>query len=597
MAPLLVLAAAATLAGCGAEAPGPVARARPVETTTLHASAPERIVEVTGVARPWREAKVGFQVSGPVELVRDVGSQVRGPEVDDDGKVVPGGQGDVIAWIDPDRYALQLESVQRALDAARKGLEVLRVDAQEVAPEQIARAQAQRDATAARVSAVEASLVSATSNLETQQTELRRMQQLFRSKTVAQADVDRQKNVVAAAQGEHDSASAEIDAVRGDLQSAEAALREARAGLRLKERQVERTEAEVAELEVKERQAKTDLDDCQLHAPFGGRITAVHVNRGDFVRAGTHVVTLTLIDPIKISATVSAEDERRIQPGTRGELVAAALDVEPPNEESLWAAVKEKGDVADAATRTYVIDMILRNWRRREYLAHDPEAKVITRNQILPLIERYAGEGHGLYAHPSAIFQKDGKTVLLRLPEIRGYAMSDPDGLYRKMQPDVVEIVPGEESIALLGFPFRRIEAAHPEKADLRPGDMVIGQVDIATYQRSEGPPEQYLDHGVVVEHTEWALRPGQLVPIRFHTGRRPEGYYVPVQAILDRDGTRTVFAVEDGQARALPVTVTDDTYRESRRIEGEGLHDGLELVTKGAQYLGDGVAVEVTSR
>ena len=38
-----------------------------------------------------------------------------------------------------------------------------------------------------------------------------------------------------------------------------------------------------------------------------GRITATHVNRGAIVAAGTPVVTLTLLDPIKVSLSVSAE--------------------------------------------------------------------------------------------------------------------------------------------------------------------------------------------------------------------------------------------------------------------------------------------------
>jgi RND family efflux transporter MFP subunit len=68
----------------------------------------------------------------------------------------------------------------------------------------------------------------------------------------------------------------------------------------------------------------------------------------------------------------------------------------------------------------------------------------------------------------------------------------------------------------------------------------------------------------------------------------------VPKDAVITRDGKPTVFAIEDGKARALPVTTGADLR--GQIIVKQGLAGGETLVTNPPQKLKDGDTVRVKS-
>ena len=109
-------------------------------------------------------------------------------------------------------------------------------------------------------------------------------------------------------------------------------------------------------------------------------------------------------------------------------------------------------------------------------------------------------------------------------------------------------------------------------------------------------PQPEHLD-GFLVDDERWLLRPGGLVRVALDQGELPRGYYAPIQAIRERDGVTWVYVVEDGgRARELPVRVLE-SHRNLRRIEAEGLRDGLRLVTKGAHFIDDGDPVTIVDQ
>ena len=71
---------------------------RPVTVVVLEQSAPELSGRLTGLAEPYRQDEVGFEVSGRVALVRDVGLEVEGPILDAAGGLVRG----LLRWREPD---------------------------------------------------------------------------------------------------------------------------------------------------------------------------------------------------------------------------------------------------------------------------------------------------------------------------------------------------------------------------------------------------------------------------------------------------------------------------------------------------------------
>jgi RND family efflux transporter MFP subunit len=74
-------------------------------------------------------------------------------------------------------------------------------------------------------------------------------------------------------------------------------------------------------------------------------------------------------------------------------------------------------------------------------------------------------------------------------------------------------------------------------------------------------------------------------------TDRKTSGLVVPRDAVIDKHGRTVVFAVRDGAAAMIPVTVTGhDGLRTG--VSGPGLEEGLSVVVKGNERLRDGQPV-----
>jgi len=77
------------------------------------------------------------------------------------------------------------------------------------------------------------------------------------------------------------------------------------------------------------------------------------------------------------------------------------------------------------------------------------------------------------------------------------------------------------------------------------------------------------------------------LVPVSFLLHSTTKGLYVPVNAITLFDDKHVVFLVEDNKAVLREITV-HDSYRELRRIEGEGIEPGAQVIVGGVHYISD---------
>lgn len=555
----LALVLTAAVACTGEVADGPVKRARPVTVLTLAAGVPEVAGELTGVAKPHREEQVGFEVAGRVQLVVPIGQEVRGPTIAADGSVVE--PGEVLAQLDPTRYEQALEVVRRRLTSAEKGLAAQDIELATVLQSDLDRAKAQAARAADQVRAAEAQANLSKVNLD-------RTRDLFSSGDASQQELDQR-------QAEYDNNEATLQAARSDATAAEAAEASAAANIQLKAANIEQAKADIAELEQQIVQAQQDLDDCTLLAPYSGRVTEKLVGRGGYAQAGSGVVTLTMMDPIKISATVTPERSRELLPG-------AAVAVFPKDlgrftsDAVLYGHVYDKPEVADPSTRTYLIDVITRNLRRPEtVLPEGEERRVHAIDRVMPvMLEDRLGDGP-LHVPTGAVLREDGKTYVLRLPGLRFGGERSLSGVF---QPERVEIDLQEHLFTILQWSFQQVA----DGAGLREGEVVI--LD---------PRPEYLE-GVMISNYDWAIRPGDLVPLRLNAGRAPGGFYVPPEAVRTLNGEASVFAVDDsGVARRVPVTL-HETVGMLRRVEGSGLQDGTRVVVEGVHYVADGEAVTV---
>ena len=323
-------------------------------------------------------------------------------------------------------------------------------------------------------------------------------------------------------------------------------------------------------------QAREDLEDTVLRAPFSGRITGIHVTQGAVIEAGTPVVTLTLMDPIQVQVAVSADHDRRIQTGDRAFLYPK--DPLDPNGKTVEVPtlVFEKGSVADADTHTFRIDLMARN-QRLGIEAFQPEtAGLPLVDEFLPVARRFQGDTGALFVPVDSVYREDDNDYVLRLPGV-GFRDDTRGDAVGKHVPEKIAVELGDEYLTVVKWNFRSLR----QGGELREGDFLVLK-----------PRAEYLS-GLAIGRPQWLLRPGDLVPVRFLLDATPRGFYVPVDAITTVDDRQAVFVVAAGVARLRIVTV-HESYQELRRIQGEGIGTGTRVITGGMHFVSDGEAVRI---
>ena len=543
---------------CGPEEQaGPIEKSRPVTVMTLEKLSPTLSGRVAGVAQPHREERVGFEVAGRVSFVAEVGRELAGPSLDEAQRVVE--RGEVIGRIDPTRYQQALQVVERSLEAARSGLRAQEIDLETVVPADVSQAKAKEAQARDRVASAEAKEKLA-------RFQLSRTQELFDGGNASQQDLDQQ-------QAQFDEAAGALGAARNEALAATAAVAKAEASVDLAKANIDTTRAEISKLEEQRTQAQQNLEDCTLHAPFSGRVTEKHVGRGAYLGAGQPAVTLTMMDPIKVTAAVSPERSRDL---LQGSVVAVfPKDLDRFTADDLFGRVYDKPEVADARTRTYLIDVIVRNLRRRPFVVDEAGTKVHAVDRILPVVRREQVEDGPLFVPAPCIRTEAGGQVVYRLPGMRRRGAAA-----QVLKPEPVTVEPEDELFTVINWIFRRVA----DGSGLEEGDLLI----------VDPQPEQL--GGVSVAWHDWAIRPGDIVPMSFDVDTAPVGFYAPTEAIRTLNGQASVLVVgEDGRARRVPVSV-HETVGVTRRVAGEGLADGARIVVEGVHYTADGEKVRVVS-
>jgi HlyD family secretion protein len=124
------------------------------------------------------------------------------------------------------------------------------------------------------------------------------------------------ESAIAAAQGAVDSAAA-------NLAAAIAARDDLLAGASREDIDLQVQQVQVAELAVK--QARENLDDAKLVAPFDGTVAAIAISVGDLVTAATPAITLLTPDALEVELTLGETDLPMIKVGQKGVIIFDAI--------------------------------------------------------------------------------------------------------------------------------------------------------------------------------------------------------------------------------------------------------------------------------
>lgn len=559
------------LSGCTKAKPEIEVLAKPVSTITLSSKTPKRQLKITGSISPYREERIAFEVSGRVTQVVDVGTDVEGETLKDDGQLVRAG--DTLAIIDKTRYQLAFDSARLRLAARQEGLIAQRIDLEKVAHFQLVQAQAQLAVAESEESAAKANVEAAKARVTYAKQTFERVKKLTKAKTSTKDALDRARSDYDSASSSLRQAQASLNARQRSLANFKAGVAAAEAAIQLKKAELKATQAQLEELEQNVKRAQEDLDSCVLSAPFTGRISARHISRGAFVSPGTPVVTLTVFDPVKISFAVSAEKNKRIHFGD-------PVRIRPrgqPDGPMIPAVVDQKGEVADPATRTFRIDAVARNVPSKLAAGSADAVQLTFKTDIFIAVTDLSDPQKRAFLPVRSLLKEQGKLYVLKVP---GRIDEGLNKWGKPFKPKKVEVKLGPAVASMSNFYCQQLA---PE-SELRAGDFII--VD----------PKRALDdkgqiRTCIQNSKAWKLRPGDLVHVDMKLGQHRRGFLVPVEAVVTRNNKTWLYALVDGKAKRVDVEVGEHIGRE-RYVQSDELKDGLKIIVKGRHYIRDGEAV-----
>ena len=548
------------MVGCmsGKTPPEVAARPRPVNVFALRERQPVAETRYAGSVTAWKSQDVGFEVSGRVQRIIEPGLDVVGPEIDPATNNVIEGSGTLLARVNPTRYEVRLASAEASVKTARARLAAAEQEVTKVMPKQ---------------------LLASAAAMELARQEFARVKTLLAQDAATQQALDR--------------AQANLDTTQAEYQQLEAVAA-------VKDAERASYAAQVDEALENVRQAKEDLDDTELRAPFQGQISAVYETVGSVVQAGQPVLRVQMMDPIQVNVQVSAETDARL-------LYNDLVRVFPPGQETpVPAMVYEKATVADATTRTFLVTLLIRNAKLTEGLPDDFDpARDIRTRSIAPLFSEAANEGPPYYAWESSLLREGAEYFVLR---VKGVQKGHPESqIPTRLEVERVRVVPGEKRISLLSVVTLRelkdLGELDPEK------DLLASDFQSMNGTRLE--TAQMLDRLAQVEHMHyvrerWRLRPGDVVQAELNPAPVPRGLYVPMDAIVREEpqSNQGSLFVVDGSgegtvARKVKVKLQGPNVGTLVRIEAlepQALGAGTRVVASGAHYLADGESVRVVT-
>ncbi|MDJ0740536.1 MAG: HlyD family efflux transporter periplasmic adaptor subunit [Gammaproteobacteria bacterium] len=531
-----------SLVGCDTARTDESARshARPVSYMTLEQTDPSRRSLVAGSVETWKKELVGFQVDGRVTFVNEPGGDARGRVVGEDGAMLE--TGTLLASVEDERYRLRVEEAQARVTGLEAEATAVRIDIEKTIPSERQEVRAEYDR--------------------------------------AKADLVRQRRLKKSGAG----AQRRVDEARAQFRAVEARLAQVDAKVEERKSRLAATEAQVAEAREVLRQAQIDAADTRLHAPFDGQISKVHVIPGGFVERGQPVVTLQMMDPMKVQVAVSSETDQDVN---YNDLMKVYVDgVTEPLQGWVW----NKDAVADAATRTFVVTLLVRNRQVEVGLPSSLEGKNFHRTPDLWSLESERGEGDAPFFTNSETLQQDDQGYFVW--RVEGLTVADLghdfDPVFRVRK---IRVTPGERLLRYLQvFTYRELA----DLGDLNPRtDLLAGRL----------PAHVEDGDTVFLSRKRWLLRPGQLVNVDLQHGRLPAGFYVPAEAVTRDDEGHHVYLVgqqENGEQRAtrVPVRVgaSAGTLQAIEPAGSASLDKGMKLIVEGVHYLRDGDAINAFS-
>jgi membrane fusion protein (multidrug efflux system) len=157
---------------------------------------------------------------------------------------------------------------------------------------------------------------------------------------------------------EHQSLAAnDFEKIEAGYKAAQQRYDMARQGTRVQDKEAASGQYRAAAAQMHEAQKK--LADCQLRAPIAGFVGIRRIDVGDTVGAGTPVIGVLDLNPVKVRAAIPESEIGKVRQGARATVVIPSLDGR-----QFEGKVEAVGVAADPATRTYMVKISVANPER-----------------------------------------------------------------------------------------------------------------------------------------------------------------------------------------------------------------------------------------
>jgi multidrug resistance efflux pump len=527
----------------------------PVSVMKLQPTTPRTNRSYAGSVRSWKTEAISFEVSGRVQWVVEPGTEIEGRTYDSSGNVLsPGTQ---IAQLDPERFLSAVEAAKSDVEVAELKRDGLQIQIDRVLPTEFEAANAE---------------------LKLATTELTRKQTLVRQNAGSRKDLDSARATFEGAKAKVDGIRAKLEEVRAQIKSAESSI--VAAGQKLKDTQ-------------------RDLADTRLYSAFRGQVSDVHVVPGSLASSSSEVVTVQMMNPIKVELEVSAETSRTIK---RGDTIPVSLMTPDGQRKSLDASVNNIAASADNATRTFTLSLLVPNQKLDpeipvDYLSDQPgRAPAIASFLWQFNLGMLPDTPPGTYFMPEAsIYAEGNRFFIWRVANLK---VGQPTK--RLLSVEKLYVQPGDIIVPLLGTKlFRTLQVfqgqAFDPNTDVFAADVLV-----------DGQPDKDWNGTqlILADAERWLMRPGDVLDVDLSPASGKPGLYVPVEAIHEEAGETSVFVVNPGDGEFVATKVLVNVIKPvgspgmSKHLIEPTSPDvnlfGQQIIIEGVHYISDGESVNV---
>lgn len=228
--------------------------------------------------------------------------------------------------------------------------------------------------------------------------------------------------------------------------------------------------ARLASAEASFKRSQLDVERLSIRAPFSGIIEQVPLELGDLVSPGVTCATLVALDPMLLTGRVSELEVSRLSLGAIGKARLSTGEI-------VAGTVSFIGKVADAATRTYAVELEIEN---EDYRI----ASGLTAEVAIPVQEILAHR-----VSPALLSLDDEGNIGVRTindeNEVEFYLVNivrqDQDGLWISGLPEVTTLITVGQELVVAGEvvvpTYESLETAQPNDARIEPPATVAVEV------------------------------------------------------------------------------------------------------------------------